>query len=83
MENKYDIPIRQNTNIIEIHNQEQIEVLRIAPDGRIFLKQREVDTDDEFRAAMLELKDALVKNMMPNAIELTGAPLAKRPSGTE
>jgi len=42
--------------------------LRIAPDGRIFWKQREVETDDEFRAAMLELKDAMVKNMTPNAI---------------
>ena len=31
------------------------EVLRIANDGRIFWNGREVESDDEFRAAMLDL----------------------------
>ena len=52
---------REVTNIIEIRDREANEVLRIAPDGRIFWRLREVTTDDEFRAAMLELKDALGK----------------------
>jgi hypothetical protein len=31
------------------------EVSRIAPDGALFWNGREVTTDDEFKAAMLEL----------------------------
>jgi hypothetical protein len=38
------------------------EVIRIAPDGRIFWNGREVETDDQFRAAMLELRDAMLRN---------------------
>ena len=48
-------------DIIKCQLQDGKEVMRIAPDGRIFWKQREVETDDEFRAAMLELKDALMR----------------------
>lgn len=66
MENPYAVPLTKNPNIIDIRNSDPTEVLRIAPDGRIFWKQREVETDDEFRAAMLVLKDALIKNMTPN-----------------
>ena len=36
------------------------EIIHIANDGRLFWKQREVETDDEFRKAMLELRDAFV-----------------------
>ena len=36
------------------------EVIRIAPDGRLFWHQREVETDDAFRGAMLELAYRLV-----------------------
>ena len=36
------------------------EIIRIANDGRIFWKQREVETDADFRKAMVELRDALV-----------------------
>jgi len=35
------------------------EVVRIEPDGKIFWLGREVETDDDFRAAMLELAKAL------------------------
>ena len=35
------------------------EVIRIDHEGRIFWKGREVETDDEFRSAMLGLKKAL------------------------
>ncbi len=48
-------------NIFEVRAFDGQEVLRITPDGRIFWKQREVETDDDFRAAMLALSDALVK----------------------
>lgn len=36
-----------------------VEVIRIAADGRLFWRQREVDTDADFRAAMLDLAGAL------------------------
>jgi len=35
------------------------EVLRIDPEGRIFWKGCEVESDADFRAAMLEVHDAL------------------------
>ena len=35
------------------------EVVRIEHDGRVIWNGREVKTDDEFRAAMLALKDVL------------------------
>ncbi|MBY0498865.1 MAG: hypothetical protein K2P74_04500 [Nitrosomonas sp.] len=38
------------------------EVIRIDGDGRIFWNKREVETDDELRAAMMELKSVFVKN---------------------
>lgn len=36
-----------------------VEVLRIEPDGRLFWKGREVESDDELRSAMLDIKAAL------------------------
>ena len=35
------------------------EIVRIAPDGRIYWNWREIETDDEFRSAMLELSKCL------------------------
>jgi DNA-binding protein YbaB len=35
------------------------EIIRIEHDGRVIWNGREVKTDDEFRTAMLALKDAL------------------------
>jgi hypothetical protein len=49
--------------IIMIRKQDSSEVLRIDNEGRIFWKQREVETDDDFRSAMLELKDVLIRGM--------------------
>lgn len=34
-----------------------VEVILIESDGRLFWHGREVETDDDFRAAMLELRD--------------------------
>mgnify|MGYP001608588197 CR=1 FL=1 len=59
MDNKYAISTSQEPNIIKISGKEAQEILRISPDGRIFWKQREIETDDEFRAAILELKTSL------------------------
>jgi hypothetical protein len=59
-ENNYLVPTSIEPNIITINNTATTEVLRIDPEGRIFWKQREVETDDEFRAAMLELRNALM-----------------------
>lgn len=48
-------------NIMQLSNSERKEVIRIDPEGRIFWKGREVETDEDFRAAMLELAYALGK----------------------
>lgn len=37
------------------------EVVRIDNDGKIFWNKREVETDYELRAAMMELKDVFVR----------------------
>ena len=36
------------------------EIIRICSDGRLFWKGREVETDDDFRAAMLDLAARLI-----------------------
>ena len=46
-------------DIITVRDTDATEIIRIDPTGRIFWKQREVETDDEFRKAMLDLADAL------------------------
>lgn len=38
------------------------EVVRIDNDGKIFWNGREVETDDHFRSAMMELKNVFVKH---------------------
>ena len=40
------------------------EIIRIENDGRIFWKQREVETDNDFRAAMLDLRDTLMLTLL-------------------
>jgi hypothetical protein len=50
---------KANHNILEIRDNDANELLRITPDGRIFWKRREVETDDDFRAAIFEIRDAL------------------------
>lgn len=39
----------------------QPEVLRIQQDGRIFWKGREVESDEEFRAAMMDVRAYFLK----------------------
>jgi len=46
-------------DIITVRDTDATEIIRIDPTGRIFWKQREVETDDDFRKAMLDLADAL------------------------
>lgn len=59
------IEIRDNnTNIIVIRDNSTNEILRIAPDGKLFWNGREVETDDDFRAAMLELAALFKRNMV-------------------
>ena len=53
---EFDVP-----DIITCWNHDKTEIIRIAPDGRVFWKQREVETDDDFRSAMLDLAEALKK----------------------
>lgn len=50
-------------NIIEVRKDNPPrEVIRIAPDGKLFWNEREVETDDDFRGAMLDLAEALKPN---------------------
>ena len=37
-------------------------IISIATNGRIFWRGREVETDDDFRAAMIELADVMTKS---------------------
>lgn len=49
----------RETDIITVRDTDATEIIKIDPTGRIFWKQREVETDDDFRKAMLDLADAL------------------------
>jgi len=44
-----------NPYIMLVKSNKATEIIRIASDGRIFWREREVETDTEFRLAMLEL----------------------------
>lgn len=52
----------KDTDIITCWDKDQTEIIRIAPDGRVFWRQREVETDDDFRKAMLDLANAIRGN---------------------
>ena len=49
---------QEPTNILEIRKDTSTEVIRIGPDGRLFWRGREVETDDDFRGAMMDLAAA-------------------------
>lgn len=52
-------------DMILVRTQDAKEVIRIGPDGRIYWFGREVETDDDFRSAMMELAAMLAINMRP------------------
>ena len=43
-----------------IYDGQQAEVVRISADGAIFWKGREVETDEDFKAAMMDVRNYLV-----------------------
>ena len=49
------------SSIFIAYLQDGSEVVRIDNDGKIFWNDREVETDDQFRSAMMELKDVFVR----------------------
>jgi hypothetical protein len=53
----------RDTDTITCWDKDATEIIRIAPDGRVFWKQREVETDDDFRGAMLDLANVLKGNV--------------------
>lgn len=57
------LSVAAEPHIIQVRQPDSTEVIRIQYDGRIFWKGREVETDDDFRAAMLELRDAMMPMM--------------------
>lgn len=46
-------------NIITASDRAHTEIVRIGADGHIYWRGREVETDDEFRSAMLDLAKVL------------------------
>ena len=71
IEAKGSLGIKQTMpgDILTVRKDPQTEVIRIGPDGRLFWRGREVETDDDFRAAMLDLSAALSQNMIPPQVE--------------
>lgn len=57
------IPKHVNPDMIQVRDPDGTEVIRIAADGRIYWKSREVTTDDEFRTTMMELAQRLAGRM--------------------
>ena len=55
MTTPYSIVSTVPPSILEIKKSEGIEVIRIASNGDVFWKQRLVEADDDFKAAMLDL----------------------------
>jgi len=49
---------QSQTNLFVIRREPTIEVIRFGPDGRLFWRGREVETDDNFRRAMMHLAAA-------------------------
>ena len=56
-----DVPLSAGApaDIISVRQQDATEIIRIGPDGRIFWRGREVETDDDFRGAMMDLAAVL------------------------
>jgi hypothetical protein len=54
MQTTFAVPLPATANILTIQSQSK-EVIKIAPDGALFWHGREVETDDDFKAAMLDL----------------------------
>lgn len=48
-------------DILKLCDAETEEVLQVTQDGRIFWRQREVETDDALRSAMMGLYTVLAK----------------------
>lgn len=55
----YAVPSNMLPNIIEARAMNGTEVVRIAADGNVYWKCRLVESDDEFKQAMLDLANAL------------------------
>ena len=58
-----DIKAPAPTYALQISNAGAQEIISIKMDGRVFWKGREVETDDDFRAAMMELNRQLIANV--------------------
>lgn len=56
-----DHPVPDNTISFRINEPNPQEIIRIGPDGNIYWKGRQVESDSEFKEAMLDLKDAMIK----------------------
>lgn len=62
-ESKFEIAVPAHT--LQCFDMNTKEVVRIQQDGRIFWNGREVETDDDFRAAMIDLATIMNQNIRP------------------
>lgn len=53
--------------VFVVNNTSGAQVLRVESDGALFWRDREIKTDDEFRAWMVELHDTLIKLTGPSS----------------
>lgn len=58
------VPVKVAPHMLEVVNGAD-EIVRIEADGRIFWRGREVETDDHFRAAMLDMCVVLMPLVQP------------------
>lgn len=59
----FTVPADQTNHLIQVFAPDAKQVLRIEHSGRIFWAGREVETDEQFRSAMLELRNAMIANL--------------------
>lgn len=61
--NYYDENGKDKLAGFQFHDKEKTEVLRIEHDGEVIWQGRKVESDDQFKAAMIAMADALKDGM--------------------
>lgn len=68
-------PIPEDSITFRFYDQNPQEIIRIAADGNVYWKGRLVESDSDFKSAMLDLKDSLMKaQATPHEYPLKGNP---------
>lgn len=59
----YDENGKDKLAAIQVHDKDATEVLRVQSDGEVIWQGRKVESDDQFKAAMIAMADALKDGM--------------------